>query len=815
MTSPLDGKVAPFGQAVDTFHAFLNQPAGDIETEAGSMPNLRKLSNELRVIAAETAEGTAGETVLVIEDRIYPGVYNTPPTLKPHSGAPSADGDRCVILVGGVPMEHLRSGGGWLIPNFDAQQLAQAETLPMMAFTAVEAQSIFDNALPMQSYTALRAYTGRAAGVRITSTGFAGTFQRDTSDVTSADNGGTVIVDASGRRWKRQYSGPAMVEWWGARGVGNDGPALQRALDFGGWLYTRWHHITGQKLFAAKEGTRLMGPCAAWGGEVSAGARIVADVGLNADFIIEFKNPSRGALRSVGMENICIDGGASNAGGLAVRGAYDASAFQNINIINVPGARVGFDTSAGNTITREGPIQTSTFKNIWALHRDGEICTRPAVILGDIHESTVENVKGSHGSNISTAPAFVIQSCNGVQIVTPSAINVSGYGIVVRENFGPCVGVTIISPTYEKCKQPFGTDSKDTRMFGAGLPIVALGSVVRQPADGSIASGTVWQSTAAGIYTKDTVGAFALGNVYDGSGNLIGEITSLPSVGNSSIRHINPRTLSVNLSGAAQSVFTALSRSEIDLPMDTQTAPKHTYLVAAGVKNSLFREKEWGVTTNLSATSRVESGVGEVVMSYPDRWPLAGTAVNLADFDAQSRIRITKNGGALALTIAGAGISIGKYEVTTLTMYEGYITLQRSGASKWEIADIGGTIKDAAKGMICGIPRVAAVTETTAFDSTAHERVFTNTGATTPVAINAGTAGGTGPANAIGTRVTLTKTAAQTFYFKPNAADIVLGASAAGKYIAPANIGSSLTLECVALNTWAVVASAGAFSYEA
>ncbi len=174
------------------------------------MPNLRKLSNELRVIAASTAEETAGDRVTEIEDRIYPGVYNTAPTNKPHSGDPSADGDRCVILVGGTPTEHLRSGGGWLIPNFDAQQLAQAETLPIMAFSATEAQRIFDNALPLQDYEVLRAYDGRARTVQVTGAyalaqpdGIAGPFRRVDGDTTSADNGGTIIVDALDRRWHR------------------------------------------------------------------------------------------------------------------------------------------------------------------------------------------------------------------------------------------------------------------------------------------------------------------------------------------------------------------------------------------------------------------------------------------------------------------------------------------------------------------------------------------------------------------------------------------------------------------------------------
>jgi hypothetical protein len=126
MTSPLDGKVAPFGNAVDTFHRFLHEPAGDIVTEAGSMPNLRKLSNELRVIASDTADETAGGRVEAIEDRIYPGVYNVLPTVKPHSGAPCAVGDRCVVIEAGVTSDRVFNGVAWIVPNPDALNLAQS-----------------------------------------------------------------------------------------------------------------------------------------------------------------------------------------------------------------------------------------------------------------------------------------------------------------------------------------------------------------------------------------------------------------------------------------------------------------------------------------------------------------------------------------------------------------------------------------------------------------------------------------------------------------------------------------------------------------
>lgn len=112
---------------------------------------------------------------------------------------------------------------------------AAAEGAALLAYTAAEAQGIFDNALPLQNYTALRAYTGRALGVRATTPGIAGVFWRDASDLVSTDNGVTVIVDASGRRWKRIYDGAINVKWAGAVGDGvtDDTLALRAAVSAG------------------------------------------------------------------------------------------------------------------------------------------------------------------------------------------------------------------------------------------------------------------------------------------------------------------------------------------------------------------------------------------------------------------------------------------------------------------------------------------------------------------------------------------------------------------------------------------------------
>lgn len=99
-------------------------------------------------------------------------------------------------------------------------------------------------ALQLANYAALRQYTGSRQSVYVTgylstsaASGVAGTFVRDNGDTTTADNGGTVIVDAANRRWKRQFAGPANVLWFGADPsyVIDSTAAFQAAILFGSW----------------------------------------------------------------------------------------------------------------------------------------------------------------------------------------------------------------------------------------------------------------------------------------------------------------------------------------------------------------------------------------------------------------------------------------------------------------------------------------------------------------------------------------------------------------------------------------------------
>jgi hypothetical protein len=61
-----------------------------------------------------------------------------------------------------------------------------------------------------------------------------GTFRYDSTDTTTADNGGTVIVDTAGRRWKRQWSGYVQTKWWGSTGTDAVLTAAKTAAGSGG-----------------------------------------------------------------------------------------------------------------------------------------------------------------------------------------------------------------------------------------------------------------------------------------------------------------------------------------------------------------------------------------------------------------------------------------------------------------------------------------------------------------------------------------------------------------------------------------------------
>lgn len=66
-----------------------------------------------------------------------------------------------------------------------------------------------------------------------------GVFVVDTTDTASVDNDGTILVDAAGRRWKRQIDSHIDVRWFGVvgDGVADDYPPITKAITAAGGTY--------------------------------------------------------------------------------------------------------------------------------------------------------------------------------------------------------------------------------------------------------------------------------------------------------------------------------------------------------------------------------------------------------------------------------------------------------------------------------------------------------------------------------------------------------------------------------------------------
>ena len=221
--------------------------AGNIATVAGNIGTVQALAADIEPVKAvasgmaDVAEvarvmpdvAAAANQMLLAAESSGPVFANTHAEMMATS---YPDGAVIEVLTDetqdGVRTRYVKSGGAIVFK-------IKINTADSIAYDSGNLQDIADAAKPMANFSELRAYTGRATGVRITQTGIAGFFQRDAGDTTSADNGGTIIVDAAGRRWKRLFVGPIYARWFGAANdyngtTGTDSTAaIQSAINAG------------------------------------------------------------------------------------------------------------------------------------------------------------------------------------------------------------------------------------------------------------------------------------------------------------------------------------------------------------------------------------------------------------------------------------------------------------------------------------------------------------------------------------------------------------------------------------------------------
>ncbi len=133
-------------------------------------------------------------------------------------------------------------GIGWFMRDDNDTTSPDDGSTCIVATNGKRWKRMFEDDLVPQytTYTVLRATSG-ITSIRVEVTGsadgsdsgIAGTFLLDNDDVTTADNGGTVIVNAGGQRFKRQYIGGLISpRWFGARtGTYNSTAAIEDTIE--------------------------------------------------------------------------------------------------------------------------------------------------------------------------------------------------------------------------------------------------------------------------------------------------------------------------------------------------------------------------------------------------------------------------------------------------------------------------------------------------------------------------------------------------------------------------------------------------------
>lgn len=175
------------------------------------------------------------------------------------------------------------------------------------------------------NYSQIRSYTG--GGTTIQCVGRAnifdlayGVFAVDSTDTTSADDDGTILVDSLSRRWKRVITGDIYAEWWGAVADNNTdcSAALQKALDF----------ASGKNRSAVKTGYNLR----------LRGGRYVFNTGLtytwrNTAGIVDDGDMRRLGIQGDGTGNTyLIYGGPSTTPAISIQGGLQGGIYLRMNL---------------------------------------------------------------------------------------------------------------------------------------------------------------------------------------------------------------------------------------------------------------------------------------------------------------------------------------------------------------------------------------------------------------------------------------------------------------------------------------------------
>ncbi len=174
------------------------------------------------ILSSDTTQSLNGKKIIysVSEQKAY-----SLPTLPSNVFIESVESGKLTYSPGSIKVDLLP------LPN----DSAVTEQAILNQLSAIEGESLIGTV----TYVTLREYTGSATRVKcigrsVEGDGGEGDFYLVPGDSTSVDDDGVIIVDGSGRRWKRSYSGPISASWFGVRDGTDVTTTLQNAVSRGG-----------------------------------------------------------------------------------------------------------------------------------------------------------------------------------------------------------------------------------------------------------------------------------------------------------------------------------------------------------------------------------------------------------------------------------------------------------------------------------------------------------------------------------------------------------------------------------------------------
>lgn len=250
ITERLEAATVKAENASQIMHDVANGgPAVEVPTESGPVPSIQKWYEDLN----NRTSGAVGQVQAALDqevqarqqlgERVDSAVLSYPDYAAASAAAATLPDGQAVEVRSDNNRSELSTR--YTVNSEGSIEFAgYAFPSNLAEYDGESLQKIADYGKALPSYTALRAYEGRALAVRVTEKNTSGFFNLDTADTTTIDDGGTCIVDAIGRRWKRSDPGVVRAEYFGmvgdyylSDGTPNPTPtdnaqAFQRLMDF-------------------------------------------------------------------------------------------------------------------------------------------------------------------------------------------------------------------------------------------------------------------------------------------------------------------------------------------------------------------------------------------------------------------------------------------------------------------------------------------------------------------------------------------------------------------------------------------------------